>query len=230
MNMKIGLAAATNLCTWFRRNQRVPVFHSPVKVNLGSGLAVAKGWMHVDGSLNALVAGWPPCLLKPVYQLTSVKNWFSYDEYVRILQEHQFVHHRLDYGVPFPSESVDYLYSSHMLEHLYHEDAKRLLADIHRVLKPTGRLRIAVPDLEHAVKLYQGGRKEEALSYFFVPSRATLYEQHHYMYDADLLSDCLDAVGFCEIERCGFREGQVPDIDILDNRPEETLFLEAVKP
>jgi len=39
----------------------------------------------------------------------------------------------------------------------------------------------------------------------------------------------LEKAGFAQIERMTFREGNVPDIDILDNRPDETLFVEARK-
>jgi hypothetical protein len=39
----------------------------------------------------------------------------------------------------------------------------------------------------------------------------------------------LREAGFSEVQRCRYREGRCPDLDRLDNRPEETLFMEAVK-
>jgi predicted SAM-dependent methyltransferase len=201
----------------------------PVKVNLGSGLVVAEGWINVDGSLNALLSTWPTILLKRLYRFSDVHQWYSRADYIKILKENVFVHHRLDYGVPFESESIDFLYSSHMLEHLFPEDATLLVSDMYRALRKGGRLRLAVPDLEHAVRLYENGQKETALRYFFIPSRSELFDQHHYMYDFDLLKRLLESVGFREIERCSFQVGKVPDIQKLDNRPEETLFVEARK-
>jgi predicted SAM-dependent methyltransferase len=139
------------------------------------------------------------------------------------------VHHGLEYGVPFSDGAVDCIYSSHTLEHLFQEDAAVLLRDAYRALKPGGRLRVAVPDLEYAVRLYQGGAKEQALAFFFTPRRAGHLNHHHFMYDYDLLRGSLAAAGFIEIERSAFREGSFPDVKTLDNRPDETLFVEARK-
>lgn len=219
----------TRLVTWFNKNQRVSIRAEPVKVNLGSGLAVAKGWVNIDGSLNALLSTWPSLFLRKLYRFSDAHQWYSQEEYIKILKENVFVQHRLDYGVPFKTESIDYLYSSHMLEHLFPEDATALVTDMYRALKTGGRLRLAVPDLEHAIGLYQTGQKEAALRYFFIPSRSELFDQHHYMYDFELLKRLLESAGFREIERCSFQVGKVPDIQHLDNRPEETLFVEAGK-
>jgi len=49
---------------------------------------------------------------------------------------------------------VDIIYGSHVLEHLYLEEAKRLLKECHRVLRPGGVLRMAVPDLRAIVMDY----------------------------------------------------------------------------
>jgi predicted SAM-dependent methyltransferase len=116
-----------------------------------------------------------------------------------------------------------------MLEHLYREDAKFLLTEAYRSLKPGGIIRLAVPDLEHAFRLYQNGKKEQALDYFFVPIRSAAFNQHHYMYDYELLKALLVSAGFVRVEKLSYRVGRVPDIEILDNRPEETLFVEAQK-
>jgi SAM-dependent methyltransferase len=57
-------------------------------------------------------------------------------------------------GVPFKSGSVDFVYHSHLLEHLVVEDGQILLEECFRVLKPKGILRVVVPDLEGICKAY----------------------------------------------------------------------------
>jgi hypothetical protein len=50
------------------------------------------------------------------------------------------------------------------------------------------------------------------------------------MYDFELLAAELSAAGFGDVQRCAYRAGRTPDLDHLDNRPEETLYVEAAKP
>ncbi len=42
--------------------------------------------------------------------------------------------------IPRPDKSVDYIYCSHMIEHLYFMDAYKLLEEFNRILKPNGIL------------------------------------------------------------------------------------------
>lgn len=217
------------LLTWLKKRQRVAPNERPVMVNLGSGLTVASGWVHVDGSLNALASRWPKPLLSSLYRWSDNRQWFSQEQYVRILTQHRFVHHRLQYGVPFGDEVVDVIYSSHALEHIFLEEAQALLQDAYRALKKGGLIRLAVPDLEHALRLYLSGAKEQALDFFFNRNRSGYLNHHHYMYDFELLKNLLEKAGFVEVERSRFREGRMKDAIILDNRQEETLFVEARK-
>src|SRR5262245_25913120 len=219
----------TLFTTWLKKRQRVVPESLPVMVNLGSGLTVAPGWFHVDGSLNALVARWPETLLKILYQWSDNRQWFSQDQYVQILKQHRFVHHRLQYGVPFCDKTVDVIYSSHTLEHLFLEEGQALLQDAYRALRVGGLVRLAVPDLEHTIRLYQSGEKEQALAFFFNRNREGYLNSHHYMYDFELLKNLLEKVGFVEVQRCRFREGMMQDAALLDNRPEEPLYVEARK-
>lgn len=208
----------------------VPQGFSTVRLNLGCGLAVTKGWVNIDGSLNALVAPMPSLLHVLMYRLTGAKRYYSQQEYCRLLRDHVFVHHDLSKGIPLKDDIADYIYSSHFLEHLYRKDANNLLNECHRVLKKDGVLRISVPDLEYAVKLYFIGKKQETLqNYFFVEDDESHYARHKYMYDFEMLSALLREIGFRNIQRCEFQKGAVPDIDILDNRPDESLFIEAIK-
>jgi len=219
----------TSLMTWLKRDQMVELSTTPAKVNLGSSLHVADGWVNVDGSLSALFSKWPAFFLRGLYRLASIRRFYSEESYVSILKHHVFVHHQLLYGLPFRDETVDYVYSSHLLEHLSRRAALELLREAHRALKTGGTIRICVPDLEYVFGLYRAGRKEKALSYFFADEGDSDLGRHRYMYDYEMLSGSLESVGFVDTVRCSHRQGNTPDLDVLDNRPEETLFVEARK-
>jgi predicted SAM-dependent methyltransferase len=202
-----------------------------VKVNLGCGLAVAAGWINVDASLNALVASWPRMMHKLLYRLSGSNRYYSLEQYCDLLEHHVFMHHDLSHSIPLKDETADFVYSSHFLEHLFRQDAERLLKDCYRVLKPGGMVRACVPDLAYAISLYVAGEKEQMLSnYFFVEDKESFLARHKFMYDFELLKTLLENIGFSQVTRCSYREGSTPDIAVLDNRPDETLFVEAVKP
>lgn len=58
------------------------------------------------------------------------------------------------YGLPFGDGGADVCYASHVLEHLTPDAAEQLLSECHRVLRPGGIVRVAVPDLETIVLYY----------------------------------------------------------------------------
>jgi len=228
--MKKAAVFITGLVLWSRRRQKIKPKTTIVKVNIGAGLSVAPGWMNVDSNAYTIVSKLPDWIIKVLYRVSNLKNRYSSREFLDLLKTHNFIPHDLKYGLPFPDESVDFLYSSHLLEHLFRDDAAGLLKEAYRVLKKGGSIRICVPDLEYAISLYQGGDKTKALSYFFSAANFNeRFDNHKYMYDFDLLKSLLMEAGFAGIERCSYRQGNVPDIDKLDNRPEETLFVESVK-
>jgi predicted SAM-dependent methyltransferase len=224
---------STRLIGFVRRNRRFfPKSESGViKVNLGCGLAVAHGWINVDASLNALFASWPRVVHKVLYRLSGANRYYSLDQYCDLLEKNVFVHHDLSHSLPLQDSTADFIYSSHFLEHLFKPDAERLLKESHRVLKPGGIVRVCVPDLAYAVSLYSQGKKEQMLeNYFFVEDKESFLARHKYMYDFELLKNLLEKIGFSQVVRCEYQQGRTPDLDKLDNRPEETLFVEAVKP
>jgi len=66
----------------------------------------------------------------------------------------QVIAHDLLQGVPFETGSFDAVYHSHVLEHFPKSQAHLFIRECHRVLKPGGILRIAVPDLETIARSY----------------------------------------------------------------------------
>jgi ubiquinone/menaquinone biosynthesis C-methylase UbiE len=57
-------------------------------------------------------------------------------------------------GLPFASNAVDSVYSTHMLEHFYSDELQLLLWNCQRVLKPGGGIRLIVPNLASAISAY----------------------------------------------------------------------------
>lgn len=62
--------------------------------------------------------------------------------------------HDVTQGLPFPDNTFDVVYHSHLLEHIPYENALSFMQECFRVLKPGGITRILVPDLEMTAKLY----------------------------------------------------------------------------
>jgi predicted SAM-dependent methyltransferase len=212
------------------RGRRFIPVREPVKVNLGSGLRVAPGWINVDGSIKVLAAKWPRFARGLAYKLLTDKS-VTKAEFCELLSNNVFVHGDLRYGVPLPDSTADFIFTSHTLHHLYTDEARALLADALRVLKPGGTIRIAVPNLEYIFSLYQRGRREDALTFFFYQSKPrNQLSSRRYQYDFELMRQMLAAAGYHPIRRCAFRQGRTPDLELLDNRPEESLFVEADKP
>lgn len=63
-------------------------------------------------------------------------------------------------GLPFHDGTFAVVYHSHILEHLSPEHGEKMLRECYRVLKPGGILRVVVPDLEMAARLYLGSLEE----------------------------------------------------------------------
>jgi len=113
---------------------------------------------------------------------------------------------------PFPDESIDYIYSEHLIEHIPYESGLRMLRECHRVLRPGGRIRIATPDLETLVTLYEpaGDEQQEYIAWVtdrfipyagsyspcFVINNAFRNCGHQFLYDARTLEHLLLKVGF----------------------------------
>ncbi|ROL55665.1 methyltransferase domain-containing protein [Bacteroidetes/Chlorobi group bacterium Naka2016] len=219
-----------SLLLFFKKNRKKKFKNfETIKINVGSGLNVVPGWINIDGNINLLFKKFPKFFLKIIYKTTGVKKWFSEDYFIKTLKENYFIHHNIRYGLPLPDESVDYIYTSHFLEHIYKDEAEFVIKEFYRILKKGGKVRVVVPDLDYVIDLLNKGKKEEGLSYFFPESRADEFSRHRYLYDFEMIKNLLKRAGFNSIVKRNFREGDFPDVHLLDNRPKDSLHCEAVK-
>lgn len=98
------------------------------------------------------------------------------------------------------------VYASHVLEHLgYDGELEGVLAGIHRVLKPGGRLRVSVPDLDTLCRLYLNPKLRGADRFHIMRmmfgGRTTAYDVHYVGLSFEFLGEYLRATGFREIRR-----------------------------
>lgn len=139
--------------------------------------------------------------------------------------------HRLDVARRFPyaDNSVECAFSSHMIEHLRPVVARHMLQELQRVIRPGGICRIVAPSLEWALSMYSEEHPDECLHGIFQEDEDNVKNRHQWMYTNSSLCRLLEEVGFTAVRACGFREGDLPDLERIDNRPENSIYVEGRK-
>lgn len=79
------------------------------------------------------------------------KDWVNLDKHPTNSQVQKY---DIQHGIPFPENTFDMVYHSHLLEHLSLDKVSSFTKECFRVLKPGGILRVVVPDLEQISRLY----------------------------------------------------------------------------
>jgi len=210
------------------RIRRYVATHAVRKLQIGTGPNVLPGWLNTD-------------LLPDFYP------------------EHRRRVVRLDALQPFPfaDASFDYVFSEHQIEHVTEPEARRLVAECYRVLRPGGRIRISTPDLAAIVRLYDGelsASEEEYIEWVlkrfhpgieggnrtcYVVNQMLNGHGHRFIYDEETLAALLGSAGFGDVRRYAPGESDDPELRGLEahgraigseaaNRV-ETMVLEAAR-
>tara|TARA_R110000824_G_C15231714_1_gene678654 strand:+ start:6042 stop:6590 length:549 start_codon:yes stop_codon:yes gene_type:complete len=113
----------------------------------------------------------------------------------------------------FKEGYADLIYASHVLEHFERNDVTVLLAECYKVLKPGGKLRLAVPDFDAVVDYY-------ILTGNLAPLQTLLYGGHKYPEDYHFiafsfrsLQKALKDAGFNIVERYDWKTTEHAYID-----------------
>ncbi len=142
-------------------------------------------------------------------------------------------------GLNLDTDSIEYIVAMHMLQDLRYPDIPVALRELKRVLMPRGVLRLGLPDLEKAILAYMAGDH----GYFLVPdddaraigtklvTQIIWYGSVRTPFTFDCIAELLVRERFRHVRRCAFgqTESIYPEIVRLDNRPRESLFVEAMK-
>lgn len=201
------------------------------KLHLGCGLVTPPTWLNVDGSLNARLGKYPFVRsLARAIGLTDSKAEFNKSVFG----------HDLRKPLPWSDGSFDAIYASHLFEHMYADEVRRLMVECRRVLSPGGILRVVVPDLEVIIRGYTSGVfpewtrdhiQQAPKADMFIKAllmrdpdapRGGLikrvyhsmfdFHSHKWMYDEESMKARFAEAGFRDIKRMGFGESRIDGI------------------
>ncbi len=147
------------------------------------------------------------------------------------------ISHDLRKGIPLSDDSVDVIYTSHLLEHLPYQQLIKFTSECRRVLKRDGLFSVCVPNFEYYISAYIKKTNFRSRDEMFEPAVvdtdsfmdqinyvAYMDGHHHYMFDEENLVNTLKKSGFRDVRMRSFD----PEVD-LKERDYESIYAVAVK-
>jgi predicted SAM-dependent methyltransferase len=155
---------------------------------------------------------------------------------------------------PLPTGSFDYVFSEHQLEHIAYEQGVAMLGECRRILRPGGKIRLALPSLDRMVELFQPSRTdlqdkyirfttnlswptvpavEEPVPCFAINSTFMKWG-HRFIYDRATLRKTLETAGFERVQFFTPGESDDPNLTGIETRTKdvdlyETMVAQAVR-
>jgi predicted SAM-dependent methyltransferase len=139
--------------------------------------------------------------------------------------------------LPFPDNSVEKIYSSHVLEHFYFNDLMKLLSECRRVLKPSGVFSASVPNARIYIEAYARPESFEPAIYCryapaynynskmdFLNYMAYMDGHHRYMFDEENIISIL--------VKAGFKNPRLRSYDAVLDMPDrdfQSIYVQAEK-
>lgn len=197
------------------------------KLHIGAFNCGIEGWINTDITMHLWIAKVP--FAAKALHLAGLLGDARYVEH----RDGKFAGLRymdLTRPLPFANGSLSAVFSAHVFEHLFPDEIERLSHEIARVLAPGGVCRIVVPDMEKIVALYDPAAPHIFLKGVFeIDCRRKAAFAHHWGFTRASLAALFSAAGCSKTYSRAYRQGACPDIDRLDNRPDESIFFEAIK-
>jgi len=212
------------------------------RINVGCGASPTPGWLNFDNSFSVRVARWPGinAMLASTLFLGPRSAGL-----VAMARSGNIRFANAAARIPCATGTARAVYSSHMIEHLDRGEARTFLAEVKRVLRPGGIVRLAAPDLSRLVAGYVATGDADG----FVAGThmgldrpaglrararwALVGPRHHlWMYDGDSLLRLLAGAGFADGVILPPGSTKIADPGQLDlhERAAESVYAEAVRP
>lgn len=208
-----------------------------LNLGCGPGPVLANGYIHVDASRKLLLAKTPILGFLARKIIGSESYWDTNVQFKNILK------------MKLKTNSVQSVYSSHLLEHLYYNQCEELLRKLHDSMIEGGTIRLALPDYDafifKFVKAFESNAliamqefEASLLSYPLIKPRfrTFIWNQltgnlhiHRWHPNFAVVQQMLLEAGYTNIEKCEYRESGLQEINQLENREFMTFYIEARK-
>ena len=187
---------------------------------------VHDGWVNTDITPNILIARLPfsARILHAVGGMSDVhfelhqKGVFKRVVYLDVTKR-----------LPYATCSVECIFCSHLLEHLYPKQVTFLMSEAYRVLRPGGVFRASVPNLNWVISLYDPEDPSLFLDRMYELDMRRPKNSHKWMYNDCSLVKVFRDNRFKNVEVCEYQRGRLPDVEKMDSRPNESIFVEGIK-
>lgn len=196
-----------------------------IKLQIGCFDVPLDGWYNTDITMHIVVARIP--------FLARLLHAFGLIDTQRYQEHKDGVFRRVHYlnvlkKFPFSDNSIEAVYSSHMLINFARQQALTCLKEVHRVLRPDGILRLVMPDLDHWINIYDPENPDAFLQLVYLPRTKRKQNHIHWMYNAGSLRKIMQEAGFKNIMQYEMFKGECPDVEKIDYRT-DSIFMEGAK-
>jgi predicted SAM-dependent methyltransferase len=194
-----------------------------MNIHIGCEFKIGRSWKNYDISITAQIEKIP--LIRKIIKI----NPISYPKEV--------IYGNITKRPFCKNNEADNIYCSHALEHMTREGMQAALINIYFMLKPGGRFRLVVPDLETRVKKYLQnqdcdafietigfGKKKNDRTFKDFLRKMFGNSGHLWMYDYKSMQNYLAEAGFKNIKKCKIGDS---GIDIFSEVEELHRFIDG---
>jgi len=138
--------------------------------------------------------------------------------------------------IPEESDTVDYIYHEHFIEHLTRDEGIALFKECFRVLKKGGVMRFSTPDLHMLCIWYQQGKINQWPGTWEPKSNAQFFNEamrlwgHQFLYDTEELGMILGELGFSHLLMEEYHNSEHDALREIEARPyQRDIIMECTK-
>lgn len=137
----------------------------------------------------------------------------------------------------FATSSVDFIYASHVAEHIDRTELVTALTEWNRVLKQGGVLRLSIPDFDSLVAIYQASGNDVHSIENQLLGQGCPYDDHHTIWNQVFAREVLQKAGFTQVrlwdpataDHHGFGDKSKRMFEIGNKQIPISLNIEAIK-